>query len=282
MRRSQLGSGKAFGALMYVERFNPNDELCQRYEDLVEMLSFRYGPTSQGVAFILYEELIALRRLQVEHPDLAVLRAWISDISRRLGQRYQDELPAPCMDHPTAVVGTGPVVIEYSRAAFEKKYHSVADTVQHETIALTNPILPAPIRDGLPYMYVIDDIGRFLVWRRPFSFEEIVFGRTKATVNGVPVGHPMLVPQRLRASAAGEVVFIGSPRVRAVIINNKSGHFRFPPSSREVIQDSCRCLFRLADDAIDIFVVGGFEVGLVRNLSPKQQSVSAVTAGVAI
>jgi hypothetical protein len=249
-------------------RFNPRQELCQRYEDLADMLAFRYGAKAQGIVLVLYDELIALRRAQIEYPDAPVLRAWIGEISGRLRQRYLDEFPDPVQDHPTAVVGTDPAVIEYSRTVFESKYHAVADIVARETMILTGPVLPSPIQDGRPYMYVIDDAGRLVIWARSFTFEELVFGRNKATVGGVPVGHPMLVPQRLRASAAGEIVFIGNPRIKSVIINNKSGHFRFPPSCRAVIQECCRRVFSLPEEAIDIFIVGGFDAGLVRQYSP--------------
>jgi len=258
---------------MRVNGFNPHQELFQRYDDLAEMLAFRYGPGSQGIVFVLYDQLIALRRLQVRDPDSFVLRAWISDIGRRLRQRYDEEFPAPAVEHPTAIVATDPVVIEYSRHEFEEKYRLVAEVVQRETVQLDGPVLPASIQDGRPHMYVIDEGGRFLVWSRSFSFEELVFGRNKATVEGVPVGHPMLVPGRLRASAAGEIVFVGKPQVNAVVINNKSGHFRFPPSSRGVILDRCRRLFGLPDDAIDIFIVGGFEERLVqRSLVVEERS----------
>lgn len=266
---------------MRESRFNPHHEVFQRYEDLAAMLAFRYGSRAQGIIFVLYDQLIALRRLEAQHPGSIVLRAWISHIAARLKQRYEDEFPAPAVDHPTAVVGTDPVVVQYSRAVFEDKYRSVADVVRRETVELTGPVLPQSIMDGRPYMYVIDEDGRFLVWTRSFSFEELVFGRNKATVDGVPVGHPMLVPERLRASAAGEIVFIGRPRVHAVVMNNKSGHFRFPPSCRDVIVERCRDIFGLRDDAIDVFVVGGFESRLVqRTLVPEDEPKPVRSGGV--
>jgi hypothetical protein len=243
---------------------NPYHDVLQTYEDLCAMLAFRYGPDAQGLVFVLYDQLITLRRLQTEETDSLVLRAWIVDVARRLRQRYHEQPVAADLDHPTAVVGTDPEILEYSRERFEMRYRSVADIVQRETVELTGPVLPSAFVTGRPYMYVIDDEGRFMVWSRSFSFEELVFGRNRATVDGVAVGHPMLVPERLRARAAGEIVFIGTPRVRAVIVNNKSGHFRFPTSSRDVIEDCCRRILHLPDDAIDIFVVGGFHPDRVR------------------
>ena len=98
---------------------------------------------------------------------------------------------------------------------------------------------------------------RYICKKCDHPFEELVFGRNRATVAGIPVAHPMLVPDSLRATAAGEIVFIGAPRVAAVIMNNKSGHFRLPPSCRTVIRRKCRSVLGLPDGAIDIFLVGG-------------------------
>lgn len=66
----------------------------------------------------------------------------------------------------------------------------------------------------------------------------------------------MLVPDRLRAAAAGEIVFIGRDRISAVIVNNKSGHFRFPPASAAVISAKCATVFGIGESAMDIFVMG--------------------------
>jgi hypothetical protein len=145
---------------------------------------------------------------------------------------------------------------------FEQLYQKIMPIAGPGIRELTGPVQPG-LRPGRPYMFVIDEDRRFLIWDRPFSFQELVFGRNRAAVAGVPVGHPIIVPDRLRASAAGEIVFIGSPRIRAVIVNNKSGHFRFPPSCREVIVDRCRQVLELSEDSIDVFIVGGFDAHLV-------------------
>lgn len=244
-------------------QFNSHSQVLETYDDLTSMVAFRYGHEAQGLVFVLYDQLIALRHILAEEPGAYVVRAWVRDVARRLAERYRDQPVAPNLNHPTAVVGTAPVVVEYSRTVFENQYRDVVPIVRGETMELTGPVQPN-LRPGKPYMYVIDEAGRFLVWDRPFSFEELVFARNRATIAGVPVGHPMLVPDRLRASAAGEIVFIGSPRVRAVIVNNKSGHFRLPPSCRAVIEDKCRRVLELADSDIDIFIVGGFNEQMVR------------------
>lgn len=226
------------------------------------MVAFRYGADAQGLVFVLYDELIALRHILADNPGAYVVEAWVRDITRSLERRYREQPVATALDHPTAVVGTDPVVVEYSREMFERLYQKIMPIVRPGIRELTGPVQPG-LRPGRPYMFVIDEDRRFLIWDRPFSFQELVFGRNRAAVAGVPVGHPIIVPDRLRASAAGEIVFIGGPRVRAVIVNNKSGHFRFPPSCRDLIVDRCRQVLELSDADIDVFIVGGFDEHLV-------------------
>lgn len=247
---------------MRASEFNKYHHVLQTYNDLVGMVAFRYGAQAQGLVFVLYDQLIALRHILATDQSAYVVRAWSQDIADRLAQRYLEQPVEPAPGHPTAMVGRDPVVIEYSRELFERKYRQVVPIVQAECVELTGPSLGTLV-PGKPYMYVIDDQERFLVWTRRFSFEELVFGRSRATVNGVPVAHPMLVPDRLRAVAAGEIVLIGASDVRAVIVNNKSGHFRFPPSCETVLRRRCREVFGLTDHDIDIFVVGGNAEGLV-------------------
>jgi hypothetical protein len=242
---------------MLATTFNPDHAMIERYENLARTVAFRYGEQSQGIVFVLYDELIALRTVLAERPDALPVRAWARSVADRLASRYRDDFVAPPnADLPCAVVDTDPLVVEFSRAAFEERYRRAVPAVAPDIYEITGPTIPE-ITSGRPYMFVIDDAGRFLVWRRPFSFDELVFGRNRATVAGIPVAHPMLVPERLRATAAGEIVFVGAPRVAAVIVNTKSGHFRFPPASAPVIYDKCRSVLGLADQAIDVFLVGG-------------------------
>jgi hypothetical protein len=237
--------------------FNPDRAVVERYEDLVRTVAFRYGHDSQGIVFVLYDELIALRTVLAERPDAVPARAWARSVADRLAKRYREDFVAPPNPQlPCAVVGTDPLVVEFSRDVFERKYRAAVPEVAPDTYEITGPENPE-LTPGRPYMFVIDDGGRFLVWRRPFNFDELVFGRNRATVAGIPVAHPMLVPERLRAMAAGEIVFIGAPLVAAVIVNTKSGHFRLPPTSAAVIYDKCRSVLGLTDRAIDVFLVGG-------------------------
>ncbi|NRQ37372.1 hypothetical protein HII36_36880 [Nonomuraea sp. NN258] len=247
---------------------NPHQAVATRFDELVAAVAFRYGPLAQGIVLVLYEELIALRRVLADDPEAFVVRARARSIAAELAGQYERHGFRPVTDHPSSVVGHDPCVIQFSRRVFEDKHGAVAHLVAAETVEITGPDL-AFVESGRPYMYVIDEDGRFLVWTRAFSFEELVFGRNRATVGGVPVAHPMLVPERLRALAAGEIVFVGAPRVRAVIVNNKSGHFRTPPSSGEIVVNACRSRLGLTEADIDLFIVGGVGSGTVQRIGQE-------------
>jgi hypothetical protein len=238
--------------------FNPHRDIVDRYENLLRMVAFRYGAESQGITFVLYDELIALRHALVDDPGCLAVRAWASAVADRLGERYRGNLFPTTRMLPSTVVGTNPVTVEFSRAVFEERYRAAVPTVRAETLEVTSPHISG-VEFGRPYMFVIDDRNRMLIWARSFSFEELVFGRNRATVAGIPVAHPMLVPDRLRASAAGEIVFIGRDRVSAVVVNNKSGHFRLPPSCVAIIRAKCAAVLGLDDSAMDIFVMGSVD-----------------------
>jgi hypothetical protein len=235
--------------------FNRHRNTVDRYENLLRMVAFRYGAESQGITFVLYDELIALRLALVDDPGCLPVRAWAGAVASRLGERYSSNLFPTTRMLPSTVVGTDPVTVEFSREVFEERYRPAVSTVRAETLEVVSPVIP-DVEFGRPYMFVIDDRNRMLIWSRPFTFEELVFGRNRATVAGIPVAHPMLVPDRLRASAAGEIVFIGRDKVAAVVVNNKSGHFRLPPSCAGVIRAKCATALGLDAPAIDIFVMG--------------------------
>jgi hypothetical protein len=236
-------------------KFNPHRDIVDRYENLLRMVAFRYGAESQGITFVLYDELIALRHALVDDPGCVALRVWAAVVADRLSGRYRSNLFPTTRMLPSTVVGTKPMTVEFSRTVFEERYSAAVSTVRAETLEIVSPHIPG-VEFGRPYMFVIDDRDRMLIWARSFSFEELVFGRNRATVAGIPVAHPMLVPDRLRASAAGEIVFIGRDKVSAVIVNNKSGHFRLPPSCAAIIRAKCAAVLGLDDSAVDIFVMG--------------------------
>lgn len=213
------------------------------HDELTAATARRYGPQSQAVVFVLYEELVKVRALLAENPGLTALKSRVATLRRQIQDLYDEggylrTGPAP----HARVVASSPLVLEYDQGVFEARYRSAAAAVARDLYDVSDGRLRS-LRTGTCYMYVIDDHGRLLVWNHPFRFTDLVFGRNRATIGGVPVAHPMLVAERLRVRAAGEVVLFaaqGAPpgRIGAAIVNTKSGHFRPPPSCAAVIREA--------------------------------------------
>ena len=233
---------------------NAHADKLQPYDRLNRLMEQRYGATSQAMALALYEELIFVRQLLLEHQGDAYLQARVAALRTQIQALYDTDTFPPSRRFPLRYVSADPIVIEYPRDIFEERYGAVADQVRADTRILTGPDLQG-LATGVPYMFVVDDRRQLRVWDRRFRFQDLLFGRNRATVNGVPVAHPTLVPEQLRVMAAGEIVFIGEPRPSAVVANTKSGHFWPPPSSASVIRTLLRDIFGLGPRDIDLFVL---------------------------
>lgn len=240
---------------MFASVLNPHAEATGRYDDLVDLAVTRYGPRSQALAFLLYEELIALRTLHARPNAGMAVAARIAALRRQIQSRYDSAPFPPLASTPVRRLGGEPPLLEFDREIFEARYARVASAVRVELVQVDGPE-PRGLRSGTPYMFVVDDHHRMIVWNRAFRFADLVFGRNRARIDDVPVAHPLLVPDRLRAYSAGEIVFIGDDRVEAVVCNTKSGHFRPPPSSGEAVRAICRDVLGLDGSRIDVFTVG--------------------------
>jgi hypothetical protein len=225
---------------------------------IADEAAMRYGPSSQAVVFLKYEELLRLWHVEMDVGPRAGggLRDRLTRVADEIRTAYSRQLTVR-HDHPTRVVRQTPLIIEFDRRAFEDRYSSAASVAVEQVWQVDSVELPQGFVTGAPHMFVVDDLGRLLIWRRRFSFRELIFGRAKSCVAGVPVAHPMLVPDRLRVRTAGEMVLIGTPRVYAVVANTKSGHFRPPPSTGVVIREACEQFFDVPAARIDVFTVGG-------------------------
>lgn len=232
---------------------DPVGELLDRYAEMGRRVRDTYGPRSQARVFVLYEELISLRTvLATDSGDRRVLSR-VRTLREQIGEAYLASggaAPPP----RRRVVSADPPLLEFDRELFDRRYRAVSGDVLGETVVLTDPVRPLRrLSAGGSHMFVIDDRDRLLVWTRRFELADLVFGRNRATVRGVPVAHPMLVPDRLRARAAGELVLIGDGRVRAVVANTKSGHFQPPLESVPVVRETCLRVFGLTGDDVDVF-----------------------------
>jgi hypothetical protein len=227
--------------------------LIERFAELGRSVRDTYGSQSQARVFVLYEELISLRTVLTAergHPRVAER---VRVLREQIGLAYlasRGGAPPPRRE----ILSVDPPLLRFDRDIFERRYRAGCGPVLAQTVELRDPVRPlSALRPGASYMFVIDDLDRLLVWTRPFALADLIFGRNRATVDGVPVAHPMLVPDRLLARAAGEIVLIGAGRVSMVVANTKSGHFQPPLESVAVVRDTCRRVFGLTDDDVDIF-----------------------------
>jgi hypothetical protein len=236
------------------QRPHRHAELIAHYDAVADAAAIRYGADSQGLSFVLYGQLCAMRNALLEDPGSVVLSARIAAVRDEIQRAYR-LTTAPRHDPaPVRTVVGAPTLYEYDRATFDRRYAPVAEAVRHEIITVDGADV-APLRVNQPYMFAIDDAGDLRVWNRPQSLADLIFGRNRVMIGGVPVAHPVLVPDRLRVAAAGEIIFLGRPKVLAVVANTKSGHFRPDPDSADVIRLTCRGLFGIIDRDIDVFTL---------------------------
>jgi hypothetical protein len=238
---------------MTTAAWNPCRHATAEFDELLAAAVSRYGPQGQGVGLILYEQLVFLRQQLLLAPDSPVLQSRVASMRDRLNDFYCDTA-SPSPEHPTRVVRGDPVVIEFSREAFGAYgYCRVTDLVLSDTVALDASHLPL-LEVGRTYLYVIDEQEQIKLWLRPFDLVELAFGGRRATINGVPVAHPMMVASTLRAMTAGEVIFVGAPEIKAVIANTKSGHFRPPPHTAGLVRSRFAAACAISRRDVDVTV----------------------------
>lgn len=211
------------------------------YDEMAVIAARRFGTNSQAVVFVLYDELVRVRTLLATDPHrdlylqsrIAALRHQIQHLYDSSG--YLNAGPAP---HARPVAGR-PTLIEYDRAVFDSRYASAVEGVRPELVHVATRSL-GPLRSGRCYMYVIDQDQRLIVWNRVFTFTDLTLGRNRPTVHGVPVAHPLLVPDTLSVCAAGEFIPITGSEpestLRSAIVNTKSGHFRPPAACSPLVR----------------------------------------------
>lgn len=231
-------------------------QLISRFDDLERQYAERYGPTSQARVFVLMEALVSIRFGLIEAtPAGAGLlldrrREIVAQVQHLYDMSPFPEGPPP----PTRVLVGVPPVIEFDRSVFDVKYASAANSMQQD-IAFLEEWKPEPQVRPVAYMYVVDDAGRLRVWTRPFRMSDLILGRNRATISGVPVAHPMLVPERLRVRAAGEITPIFSGGITGVVANLKSGHFRPAPAAASAVRAACAEAIGIEAGECDVLTV---------------------------
>lgn len=231
-------------------------QLIARFDGLEQDYAVRYGPISQARVFVLMEELVTLRFaiLETRGTGAELLRGQRREVAARIQYLYDmspfPEGPPP----PVRVLDGRPPVIEFDRSVYAQKYASAAESIRQD-IVLLDDWKPETQERPVAYMYVVDDKGRLRVWTRPFRMADLILGRNRATVSGIPVAHPMLVPERLRVRAAGEITPIISDGIAGVVANLKSGHFRPEPAAAVAVRDACAAALGLDPSDCDVLTV---------------------------
>jgi hypothetical protein len=230
--------------------------LIGRFDGLEQDYTAKYGLTSQARVFVLMEELVTLRFAALEARGAAagLLGGQRREVAARIQHLYDmspfPEGPPP----PVRVLDGRPPVIEFDRAVYTAKYAAAAESIC-EDIVFLEEWEPEQQQRPVAYMYVVDDEGRLRVWTRPFRMADLILGRNRATVSGVPVAHPMLVPERLRVCAAGEITPIVASGISGVVANLKSGHFRPAPEAASAVRDACATALGIDPAECDVLTV---------------------------
>ncbi|MDX3387819.1 hypothetical protein PV682_41215 [Streptomyces niveiscabiei] len=232
-----------------------------RLDGIEEDLTARFGERSQARVFFLYEQLATVRTALLGKTEAAaheILAERRGILCAKIQSLYdQDPFPAE-MSTPVHRPPSAPGVIEYDGAVFERRYAEAAELIRHQVVPLDR-WRPAVGNRPVGYMYVVDDTGALLVWDHPFTMAQMLVGRDKVVVGRWTVGHPMLVPDRRRVLAAGEIVPILGTETGAglggIVANLKSGHFRPPPEAAQAVVAACREQSGLPAHACDVFTI---------------------------
>ncbi|WP_329566406.1 hypothetical protein [Kitasatospora sp. NBC_01266] len=232
--------------------------LITRYAEIREATAARYGPTSQAVVFLLYEELVSLRAVLAQDRDCPVAARRVRELAADIQSRFDDSGLRDTARPHHVLLCADPPLIAYDRDVFDRQYLAALRATGRSARTIRSAAEAfAELSTAVSYIYAIDDLGSLRVWPEPFTLAELVFGRAlDRPVPGPRIVHPMLVPERLRVRAAGEMVLLGTPGSPVVVGNLKSGHFRPPPQSGAVFRSVIREVFAITDDAdIDVFTM---------------------------
>ncbi|WP_438306830.1 hypothetical protein ACSHXN_45645 (plasmid) [Streptomyces sp. HUAS TT11] len=234
------------------------EPVLTRFAQTREAVTAKYGSDSQAVTFLYYEELISLRTLLTRDRASTVLRGRVGELVDIIQTRFHAggaREPARTF-HRT--VATDPVVIEYDRAHFERQYRRALELRARTAVRIRHRAQAmSVIEPGASYLYAVDDDGSLLLWPEACRLADLMFGWAPGRpVDPDRVVHPMLVPDRLRVRAAGEMILVGTEASLAVVANLRSGHFRPPAPCAVELRRAAGSAFELDDPAdVDVFVM---------------------------
>jgi hypothetical protein len=216
------------------------------YGQLLDRLTARYGPRSLAALQCRFQHLLAL------HEDVAAgrrraveVRTDVDRLTAEIIERYRD-LTIDGQPPPRQLRAGDPPLLVLDRCYYDRRYRAAGDSVGADVLELG----PAALRHllaGAVYLYVVDERCRVLVCNRPLTLTNLLLQQNPVCADGTLLVHPMLVPERLTALTAGELVLFGSGTVRGVVANTKSGHFRPPAASGDLLRSLLLRLFPAAE-----------------------------------
>ena len=224
--------------------------VCAPYDEVIERTAARYGASSQAVALVKLRYLVALLE-SIDRTQCACERVTLGGVVADLAKWYESTVP-PLVPAPVRILDSERPLLEYDDAAYER-YRQTGSEIQQDIQVVGVSILEE-VEAASWYNYAIDERDRLVIHRRALSLKELALAR-RMTGSSM-VTHPMLVHDTLRVQSAGEILFVGTREVRAVVANTKSGHFCPPPQSALVLRRCCEHLFRLEPERIVVFAVG--------------------------
>ncbi|MFD4376630.1 hypothetical protein [Streptomyces sp. NPDC058486] len=229
-----------------------------RFAEIRKAVAARYGPDSQAVNFLLYEELISMRTLLSRDRTSAPVRTRIGQLVPDIQHRFLAGGALAPARRLHRTVSMNPTIIEFDRRYFDAHYRRPLSSMDRRALLLRDRGQALKVlTSGASYLYAVDELGALWVWPQAFRLAEVMFGWAPGRpIEETRVVHPMLVPDRLRVRAAGELVVVGSESGAFVTANLKSGHFRPPAQCAAETRRAAMRVLELHDPAdVDVFTM---------------------------
>jgi hypothetical protein len=218
--------------------------VARSYDTVVARLVERHGPRSIAVLLALQDHLVTQLDLLRQMPARArEIRPTIDRLVRDLTERHR---ATSIVDIPALCRRDGDVM-EFDRDHYAR-YRELAARISHDVIDLDESTA-GRVEPLHAHLFVVDEALRLRVYARPISLADVLVGRVGGT-GAERVTHPMLVDGALRVRAAGELILVGQRPVSAVVATLRSGHFRPPPRTAQIVREVCRERLPYASDVI--------------------------------
>lgn len=191
------------------------------YLDVREVVIAKFGIASQAHAAVEYERLIAM--IEQGYLNSVALRSEVDEQLRVVLLLINGSVSARDVDYVTYDPNT-----EWLRFA-ETEGVRLPSESNPNVLRLTRDALEA-LPSASHFLYVLSTEGSVLLESTPLTTADLFFPEVDGARERVR--HPQLLGPTVPVLGAGEVCVFHSAGVpNAALVNNRSGHFRPPPSS---------------------------------------------------